>query len=264
MAAFSPAFDSDRTMLLGGTEFLLLSTDGGVSFTEANLDPIVLHKDCASGPNKNGAVSRRCRIPVFQSLAFSPSFVEDQTAFACGYNIGVATSTDGGRTWRTLWRAFQLPLRGGSYVRLQPSPHYATDGSLATAAKLPGRARPRNGHGVSSVGTLLAVVNYPDLPGPPAANYNGESCTSPDTFAGGTDCYYSFDKYQGMGAKIYLSRDRGASWSMVQQPPPASDLIILRCDHLDRSRPNSAKTSSSRVLIGFRFEPQVCEGCGGG
>lgn len=92
--AVSPTFEVDRTVIIGGKSGFAKSIDGGNTwpFVTASTVP------CAN-PDSND----NC-IFVVSDLAFSSSFLADQTIFASA-NVhpvnggGVLTSTDGGESW---------------------------------------------------------------------------------------------------------------------------------------------------------------------
>ena len=121
--AVSPNFDIDDTVYIGTTSAsgysdtghgdakaaagLYVSTDGGQHWTLSSLD-------------KKGIVS----------IAFSPDFANDQTAFAANQTGGVYKTTDSAATWTNL--RFPTSLTGVAIVAT--SPNYAQDGVVFAGA----------------------------------------------------------------------------------------------------------------------------------
>jgi len=128
--AVSPNFAVDSTVLIGtdnepGTFYpptvtyqgkqypnqgLFLSTDGGNNWEPTSLGG-----------------------PPIDSIAISPAFASDKTAFAASPSNGLFKSTDGGMTWSAL----TLPSNSQRMAQVTVSPNFATD-HVAFAAAITG------------------------------------------------------------------------------------------------------------------------------
>ena len=64
---------------------------------------------------------------VVHSIVFSPTFVQDQTVFASGHNIGLARSINGGLKFETLWQ----PETKATVTEIALSPFFGSDGIMA-------------------------------------------------------------------------------------------------------------------------------------
>jgi len=129
--AVSPAFATDSTVLIG-----LAATVGGsgvpmpcppmvpgTSRAETNTG-VYLSTD---GGNTWVATSLSGATEIF-SIAISPAFSSDRTAFAASQSTGLYQSTDGGMTWTSVAK---VPSKQLGIVALSPSFH--TDGTMFAA-----------------------------------------------------------------------------------------------------------------------------------
>lgn len=110
--SMSPGYPAHPVFLAGGEkEGLFRSEDGGASFTDANAGlPAGLLKDV-------------------ESIALSPQFVTDGTAFASILALGTYKSTDFGATWAPVGAG--LPNAAPRVVEV--SPDFATDRTVVVA-----------------------------------------------------------------------------------------------------------------------------------
>jgi photosystem II stability/assembly factor-like uncharacterized protein len=103
----SPNYAKDSTLMVGSTvtgySGLFLSTNGGTSWVKTSIQ----------GP---GVIS----------IAISPGFATDKTAFAAGATTGLYKSTNGGTTWTLL----SIPGVPGGVAQVALSPGFATDGTV--------------------------------------------------------------------------------------------------------------------------------------
>jgi hypothetical protein len=126
LVAIAPSSRGNETVLLLSCQGEMhRSGDGGLSWSEVMV------------PALNYSLIR-CKVTpqctTVHSIVFSPSFADDHTAYISGFNIGVAVSRDGGRTFAPVWDATGA-VTAGSNVKVVLSPTYATDGTLlATVA----------------------------------------------------------------------------------------------------------------------------------
>ena len=139
--ALSPAFASDRTILIGTDEGFLLSTTGGDSWEK---------------------VSEGLGDPTVLSLALSPYFEEDGLAFAV-CDDGLYRSTDGGRAWEPVREAV---IAEQALVMVAFSPHFPSDATLYVATEDAGVLRSTDGgetwlpigpEGGEEINTLLVL-----------------------------------------------------------------------------------------------------------
>ncbi len=108
--AGSPTFASDRYVLSGTIDGVLVSHDAGVTWS---------------------AIQLPAPPPAISSFAFSPNFDEDGTVFAGTLKDGVYRSTDRGQRW-DVWNFGLTDLQ---VLDLAVSPDFANDQTLFAAAE---------------------------------------------------------------------------------------------------------------------------------
>jgi photosystem II stability/assembly factor-like uncharacterized protein len=110
----SPNYANDATLMVGSTVTgytgLFLSTNGGSTWVKTSIQDA-------------GVIS----------IAISPGFASDRTAFAAGATTGLYKSTDGGANWTLL----SIPGVTGGVAQVSLSPGFATDGTVL-AVPIPG------------------------------------------------------------------------------------------------------------------------------
>jgi photosystem II stability/assembly factor-like uncharacterized protein len=103
----SPNYATDNTLMVGSTvsgySGLFLSTNGGSSWVKSNIQG-------------TGIIS----------IAISPGFATDRTAFAGGATTGLYKSTDGGMSWALV----TIPGVSGGLAQVSLSPGFVTDGTM--------------------------------------------------------------------------------------------------------------------------------------
>jgi photosystem II stability/assembly factor-like uncharacterized protein len=103
----SPNYANDGTLLVGSTVAgyagLFLSTNGGTSWVKTSLQD-------------TGIIS----------IAMSPAFASDKTAFAAGATKGLYKSTDGGMNWTQVL----IPGVSGGLAQVSVSPSFPADGTV--------------------------------------------------------------------------------------------------------------------------------------
>ncbi len=132
--AFSPAFDTDRTLFAGTRHSgIYRSTDGGDSWAVANagLESII----------------------SIESLAISPDFVSDRTVFAGTRARGVYRSTDAGDSW------IAVGMAGDHVPALVVSPDFAADQTVFSSGW---RGTYRSTDGGATWSLVLNIQNYDD------------------------------------------------------------------------------------------------------
>jgi photosystem II stability/assembly factor-like uncharacterized protein len=155
--AVSPNFAQDSTVLIGvyngsdGTRYpptvtyngksypnqgLFLSTDGGNHWIPTSL----------SGP------------PVI-SIAISPGFATDRTAFAASSTTGLYKSTDGGMTWTLL----TVPASSTQMAKVAVSPNFTNDGVVFAAPITGGVYKSTNGGSSWSLESGTAPIRAMDI-----------------------------------------------------------------------------------------------------
>lgn len=120
--AISPNYQTDSTLLAstwhGG---VFRSTDGGSSWSKSK------------GMTKDGQADLpNFQRPHFSDLSISPSYSQDGTVFAAGFD-GLFKSTDGGRVWREV-----DTLSSYIIVGFDLSPDYQQDSTVAVTTYLGG------------------------------------------------------------------------------------------------------------------------------
>jgi photosystem II stability/assembly factor-like uncharacterized protein len=100
--AIAPNYSSSHSFLVGTEKGGVFQTvDGGISFTKANegLGFTIQDKYGTFRKSQDGPIIRRDEKNII-SLATSPNFESDSTAFASMWNEAVFRSEDGGQTWK--------------------------------------------------------------------------------------------------------------------------------------------------------------------
>ncbi len=238
--AISPNFASDGTIYLGsmqgtGKDFILRSTDGGLSFSmvgNINGQPVVylaispdfaadktlyagvkdgVYKTVDGGktwqPSGNG-------IPLMQEeskLAISPNYKVDQTVFA-GTTAGLFVTRDGGKSWSKL--AGTADGDDGYVEDVAISPNYQSDRTLIMSVRGRGLLKTVNGGTTfTRVGDDLLNNNHS------LGNMYG---FWPPTLAIKFSPSYSLDRtiYGVSETKLFKSTDGGNTWANVSIPTP--------------------------------------------
>ena len=219
--AVSPNYASDSTLLLGSTVAgyagLFFSNNGGTTWVRSSLQG-------------TGVIS----------IAMSPAFATDQTAFAAGATNGLYKSNNGGVNWSSV----PIPGVSGGVVQVVISPSFATDGTVFVVPVPGGLYKSTNGG--SSWSSLPAATGIRALDLQISPNYandqllfagtvghglveftgGGAAMTPlsafPDTFvlAVGVSPNFASDRtlfasgYHG----LYKSRTAGNSWNYAIAP----------------------------------------------
>jgi photosystem II stability/assembly factor-like uncharacterized protein len=130
----SPNYANDSTLMVGSTvsgySGLFLSTNGGSSWVKSSIQG-------------TGIIS----------IAISPGFATDRTAFAAGATTGLYKSTDGG----TSWTQVTIPGVSGGLAQVSLSPGFAADGTIFVVP-IPGGIY-KSTNGGSSWSALPAAAN---------------------------------------------------------------------------------------------------------
>ncbi|HTT62030.1 MAG TPA: hypothetical protein VMG35_09330 [Bryobacteraceae bacterium] len=240
--AVSPGFANDATVLIGtdnepgnfyppyvtyqGKQYpnqgLFLSLDGGVNWIPTSL----------GGP------------PIV-SIAFSPAFATDRTAFAASPSDGLYKSTDGGMTWSSLAQ----PIVSNQMCQVVVSPDFAQDHTVFAAAITGGIVKSLDGGSTWAVLSRTSNMRANDIELSP--NYandqtvflgtvqnglmrsknGGSSFTQltsfPDHFvtAVGISGNYAKDStlFAAGYSGIYKSTNRGATWTYLAEPARIED-----------------------------------------
>ena len=120
--AVSPSFASDKTLFaVRGNGGVHRSTDGGDSW-----------KRITRGLPSYQDTGECCGYYGVSDLAFSPSFVDDNTLYQATWD-GLFRSTDRGDTWRNVFEG----LEDAWIIRVVISPSYASDNTLFALARNP-------------------------------------------------------------------------------------------------------------------------------
>jgi len=127
---YSPAYDSDRTLFYICSERLVRSTDGGKHWLDVT---VPLSQRTLSDKRLNSGGAKKV-LPMPHDVVFSPDFATDSTVFVTGFKIGVAKSTDGGRTFENIWARFTTPTSIVVAVHLALSPRYSADRTMVVTA----------------------------------------------------------------------------------------------------------------------------------
>lgn len=114
--AVSPNFAQDSTILIG------LSTTAG----SGNNNGLFLSQDAGN----TWLATSLTNVTGVISIAFSPAFATDRTAFVASPSNGVYKSIDGGMTWLPL----TLPLTSSAMALVAVTPSFATDQTVFAAA----------------------------------------------------------------------------------------------------------------------------------
>lgn len=238
--AISPNFASDETIYLGsmqgtGKDFILKSTDGGLSFSvvgNINGQPVVylaispdfaadktlyagvkdgVYKTVDGGktwqPSSNG-------IPVMQEeskLAISPNYKADQTVFA-GTTAGLFVTRNGGKSWDKL--AGTADGDDGYIEAVAISPDYQKDKTLMVSVRGKGLFKSFNGGTTfTRVGDELLDSNHS------LANMYG---FWPPTMGIKFSPAYSLDRtiYGVSETNLFKSTDGGDTWANMPIPTP--------------------------------------------
>jgi photosystem II stability/assembly factor-like uncharacterized protein len=163
--AVSPTFSMDATVFCGVSGAILRSADGGQTWIATLLPPPPTPvSDFAVSPNyavdgvvlaatlEDGIYATCDRGATWApwsfglmdlnvlTLAISPAFAADETAFA-GTESGVFRSTNGGRAWRET----DFPMERAPVLSLAVSPDFAHDGTVWAGTEEQGLLRSRDG-----------------------------------------------------------------------------------------------------------------------
>jgi len=185
MIGYSPTFAKSGVVLAASQQAgLQRSSNGGKSWTEVAL-PIQIQSDHDIEDDQDFN-------PTVHTIAFSPDFESDNTAYISGWNLDIAVSKDGGKSFQGLWKA------GGthkfiSYCRLTLSPFF--------------------GAGPKKDQTLLAILRNDDH-----APYEGKLAV---------DHRKDYKSHCMAGAFLHLSTNGGKDWEKVSQFEPILDAMLL-------------------------------------
>jgi photosystem II stability/assembly factor-like uncharacterized protein len=219
--AVSPDYAQDSTLMVGSTASshggLFLSTDGGNTWTQSNI-------------RKTGVIS----------IAISPAFASDHTAFAAGYTNGLYKSTDGGQTWTLL----TIPGISGGLPKVVLSPSFAADGTVFAVGFGGGIYKSTNGGATWSPVPGTAAIRALDLEVSPdyaddqtffagtlgqgLIEFTGGGAAMspvssfPDTFVLAVGVSPNFGNDHTLFAAgyhgLYKSTDSGDSWTYTMEP----------------------------------------------
>jgi len=237
----SPSFAEDKTLYAlfggGGIPRLYRSTDRGDNWQVFEEDiPISAFALLPNGDLLLGTVygridGLRAEGLVWEDpgveldgmniydLAISPSYAQDQTIYAATSKAGVFVSQDGGHSWRETG----FPGRAGGstdYPRLAISPDYAVDRTLFAATGA-GVYRWLGGdwdefqEGLGDLFPASALAISPPLPPPQSG---GEK-------RGGDSTLFVGGDYRR--PQVFISTDRGESWSSASQGLPKAEIVSL-------------------------------------
>ena len=228
--AGSPAFASDRFVVAGAIDGVLISHDAGVTWTAIQLPaPPPAISSFAFSPDfrEDGIVfAGTLEDGVYRStdrgehwdawnfgltdlhvldLALSPDFSADQTLFAAAES-GVYRSTNGGRSWNDL----PFPPDLAPVISFETSPLYGTDHTLFAGTESRGLHRSTDGGDSWSplgVGPIEGTVN--------AMEFSTDYAIRPQILALVND-------------GVVLSSDGGESWSdMHLDPAPRASITSM-------------------------------------
>lgn len=148
--AVSPAFAQDGTVLIGtdnqpGATYPQLVTYQGNLYPNQGL--------FLSTNGGNNWIPTSLGGPPIDTVAISPAFASDRTAFAASSTNGLYKSTDGGMTWTSVALPGALVKLGTAAV----SPAFATDQTVYVAPSTGGLLKSTDG---GSTWTMLARTNY--------------------------------------------------------------------------------------------------------
>jgi photosystem II stability/assembly factor-like uncharacterized protein len=136
----SPNYANDATLMVGSTVTgytgLFLSTNGGSTWVKTSIQDA-------------GVIS----------IAISPGFASDRTAFAAGATTGLYKSTDGGTNWTLL----SIPGVSGGVAQVSLSPGFATDGTVFVVPIPGGIYKSTNGGSTWSALPAAAKMRALDL-----------------------------------------------------------------------------------------------------
>ncbi|MBI2482590.1 carboxypeptidase regulatory-like domain-containing protein [Candidatus Uhrbacteria bacterium] len=210
--AFSPAFASDRTMLVGVADGIYRSTDAGASWvrsaTTANevvdiaLSPAFTGDGAAFAITNGDGLWRSgdggatwTKVDADASglgVAFSPAFAADRTVFVAAFT-SIRKSTDGGTSWSPANIGIDsTALENGDIRGIAVSGSYATDATVYVSAL-----------GIGVYRSVDGGANWsPSNPSGVSVSYAAAIATN----GGGTVAAAFLDG-------VYVSTDRGLVWT---------------------------------------------------
>ena len=220
--AFSPRFAEDKTIIAGTSSGVVVSTDGGRSWSAASTD---IAGVLAVATSTNGVSLAGCAndgvyltssgfdtwerantglmARLLVQMIASPDFSNDQTLFTASLDDGVAVSHDGGQTWQTA----NSGLDSTQIPAIAVSPDYARDRTIY-AASASGLYRSLDGAGTwERIATGISDTEVRAIALSPTFGADGTMVVAVG------------------GANLHLSHDRGIAWSALPSPSHTDELV---------------------------------------
>ena len=201
----SPDYSQDRTAFAAFRGAGIHVTRDGAATWQPSNDGFEFFADHIEWNSPNHLVDPPLSGAITDAvLAVSPQYVQDRTVFA-GSAAGLFRSLDGGRNWQEL--PVQPDAEYTSVVGLAVSPEYATDKTVYVSVKGRGLYRSTDGGGSFSVQGGDRQIESPD---PRFIAF------SPGFASDGVI-------YAASDWTLWLSKDKGDTWSRVARPARYED-----------------------------------------